>query len=108
MNQLYQPSRILRFLFHIPNFVRLVWRLLKDPNVRAYKKALPILAAFVSAGYLLFPFDLLPDPYAILGQLDDATVLLLILVPSVWLFVRMCPKELVRKYSREISQGRRQ
>ena len=71
-----------------------------------YKKALPVIAGLICFGYVIFPFDVLPDwPYAILGHLDDTTVVLLIMAPSIWLFIRVCPKELVREHSRQINSG---
>ena len=101
----YPQLGFLRFIYHIPNFVRLVWKLFRDSRVPAYKKILPAIAVLICAAYLVFPFDALPDPYVILGQLDDLTVILIIMVPSVWLFVRSCPKEIVKEHSHQISKG---
>ena len=72
----------------------------------AYKKILPVMAGLICFVYVVFPFDALPDfPYAIIGHLDDTTVVLLIMVPSIWLFIRICPKELVREHTRQINSG---
>jgi uncharacterized membrane protein YkvA (DUF1232 family) len=101
----YSPFRILRLIYHLPNFVKLFWRLFRDPRVPAYKKALPVIAGIVCLAYVLFPFDALPDPYPLIGQIDDAVVTLLIMAPSIWLFIRICPKELVKEHSSDISNG---
>ena len=95
--------RILRLIYHLPNFMKLFWKLLRDPKVPIYKKILPVIAGLICFAYVVFPFDILPDPYAFIGQLDDITVVLLIMVPSIWLFVRICPKELVKEYTQQIS-----
>lgn len=101
----YPSSRILRIIYYLPNFARLSWRLFRDPRIPIYKKAIPFIAGVISIAYLLFPFDVLPDPFAILGQLDDATVCLLIMVPSIWFFIRSCPKDLVREHAHQISRS---
>ncbi len=95
--------RILRLIYHLPNFMKLFWKLLRDPKVPIYKKILPVVAGLICFAYVVFPFDILPDPYAFIGQLDDITVVLLIMVPSIWLFVRICPRELVKEYTQQIS-----
>jgi len=59
----------------IPDCVVLVRRLLHDPRVpRRRKVALGLLV-----GYLLLPFDLVPDFIPIAGQLDDAILVALVL-----------------------------
>ncbi|MBD3182326.1 DUF1232 domain-containing protein [Candidatus Poribacteria bacterium] len=102
----YTPLKLLKLIYHIPNFIRLFWRLLKDPRVPAYKKILPVTAGIICIGYIIFPFDFLPDPYAFIGHLDDTTVVLFIMVPSIWIFVKSCPKDLVKEHSHQISQRR--
>jgi len=103
--QQYPSLGILRFIYHLPNFVKLFWKLLRDPRVPAYRKILPVVAGIISFGYLIFPFDALPDPYVIVGQLDDLAVIALLMVPSIWIFVRICPRELVKEHTHQISKG---
>jgi len=59
----------------VPDCVILVRRLLTDSRVPRRSKALLALAAL----YLASPIDLVPDFIPIVGQLDDAAVLALVL-----------------------------
>jgi len=91
------PLRIGAFLLHLPNFLRLFWRLLKDPRVGLAPKL--ILLAMVV--YVLVPVDLLPDFLVPLGQLDDIFVIFL----GLRSFVKLCPQEAVREHVRAIAAG---
>ena len=51
--------------------VRLLWVVLKDPRVAAWRKA-SILAAL---GYFIVPVDAVPDMLFPIGYLDDLAVL---------------------------------
>ena len=59
----------------IPDCVILCSRLLRDPRVPRAKKALLVALA----GYLAFPFDLVPDFIPIAGQLDDVVIVAFVL-----------------------------
>jgi uncharacterized membrane protein YkvA (DUF1232 family) len=59
----------------IPDCIVLTGRLVRDPRVPRRRKAL----LFALAGYLLLPFDLVPDFIPVAGQLDDAIVVALVL-----------------------------
>ncbi len=74
---------------------RLVWRLLRDPDVSSWLKMIPPASLL----YLLFPFDFLPDLALGLGQLDDIAIILL----GLKLFIELCPQEIVRHHLREMS-----
>jgi uncharacterized membrane protein YkvA (DUF1232 family) len=70
---------------------KLAWQLLKDPRVSmAYKLLIPGLAGL----YLLFPADLLPDFFPVLGQLDDLALIVL----AIKLFIQLVPVEIVNEY----------
>ena len=59
----------------VPDCVLLSGRLLRDPRVPRRKK----LLLFGLAGYLAFPFDLVPDFIPVAGQLDDVIIVALVL-----------------------------
>src|SRR5690242_3998928 len=59
----------------VPDCVVLVTRLAREPRVPRRRKLL--LLALV--GYLVLPFDLVPDFVPVAGQLDDAIVVALVL-----------------------------
>jgi uncharacterized membrane protein YkvA (DUF1232 family) len=63
------------FARFIPDCIVLCRRLLADPRVSRGRKLL--LLALV--GYLLMPFDLVPDFIPVAGQLDDAIIVALVL-----------------------------
>lgn len=92
------PQRLVQLVYHLPNFLKLFWRLLKDRRVPLPPKLLVILVLT----YVFSPFDLLPDVLVGLGQLDD----LLVLFFGLRAFVRLCPKEIVREHVQAIAAGR--
>ncbi|MBK7894011.1 MAG: DUF1232 domain-containing protein [Anaerolineaceae bacterium] len=73
---------------------RLVYYLLRDPEVPFYLKLLPFTAVL----YLLWPIDLLPDVLLGLGQLDDLTALLV----SAKVFIELSPPHVVARYLDQI------
>lgn len=52
--------------------ILLTWRLLRDPRVPLWTKAIPVAAVV----YVLSPIDIIPDFIIGLGQLDDLGILL--------------------------------
>jgi uncharacterized membrane protein YkvA (DUF1232 family) len=93
-------GRILQILAHRPEFARLYWRLFRDRRVSILAKALLVSAL----AYLVWPVDLVPDFVPFVGEVDDLAVVL----SGLWLFVRLCPPEVVRERVREIAEkGRR-
>lgn len=73
---------------------RLVYYLLRDPEVPFYLKLVPFAAVL----YLLWPVDFLPDFAPVLGQLDDLTALLV----SSKVFIEMAPPHIVARYTEQI------
>ena len=59
----------------IPDCIVLFKRLLADPRVSGWRRALVIALI----GYLALPFDLVPDFIPVAGQLDDAIAVALVL-----------------------------
>jgi uncharacterized membrane protein YkvA (DUF1232 family) len=86
-------------LHHLPRFARLYWRLMRDPRVSIWPKALLVIGVV----YVLSPLDLIPDLLLGIGQLDDAVMLIVLLR----LFVYLCPADIVREHVRRIgAEGR--
>jgi len=90
--------RLLQFLLHLPNFLKLFSRLVRDPRVALCSKLVPLGVL----GYLILPVDLLPDVFLVLGQIDDLVVILL----GLRLFIRLCPPEVVQEHVKAIAAGR--
>ena len=102
------PFRFLRLLLHFPNFIRLTWRLFGDQRVPIYRKAILILAELLAVAfavaYLVNPLDF--DFIPVFGRVDDLLIgAFVILVPSAWLFIRLCPEPVVREHVDRISRG---
>ena len=75
--------------------LKLIWNLLKDGRTPLYLKAFPLLVAL----YLLSPFDLVPAFIPVLGQLDDAGLLLLAMKG----FIRLAPEEIVAEHMQALT-----
>jgi uncharacterized membrane protein YkvA (DUF1232 family) len=64
----------------------------------------PFLAKFflgLAVGYVLMPFDLIPDFIPIIGQLDD-----LVLIPVLlYIALNLVPKEVIEACRKQVSQG---
>jgi uncharacterized membrane protein YkvA (DUF1232 family) len=93
-----QPRQIkplsMGFLADLIRQARLAWRLLLDPRVPLWTKA--IVPA--SLAYVILPIDLLPDVLLGLGQLDDLAVIVL----GAKLFIELCPPEIVREHMQDL------
>lgn len=76
--------------------IRLVFRLVADPEVPFYLKLLP----FVTVIYLVIPIDLLPDVAPFLGQIDDVAFLL----AGSKIFLELVPAHIVARHMREIRE----
>lgn len=92
-------GRFPQILAHLPDFIRLYWRLFRDRRV-------PILAkAFLIAtlAYVVWPLDLVPEYIPVIGEVDDLAVVL----SGLWLFIRLCPPAVVRERVFEIAEEQR-
>ncbi len=75
---------------------KLILRLIGDRRVSPWLKIIPV----AGVAYLLSPLDLIPDiALPIIGELDDAAILWL----TNYLFIEMCPPEIVREHVKAIS-----
>lgn len=95
--------RLVQLARHIPNFLRLFWRLLWDRRVSLGAKAL-LLGIPI---YLFLPWDLIPDFISKiifgLGWVDDAVASYLILRA----FIAFCPRMVVAEHVARIEAGNR-
>jgi len=86
-----------RLITHLPSFLKLFSRLIKDPRV-------PLTAKLLLVGvlaYVVLPVDFVPDFLIGVGQLDDLAVIL----GGTRLFLRLCPARVVQEHVRAISAG---
>lgn len=72
-------SRMSNFLMFLPNFLKLLGRLLTDNRVPTAEKAL-FAAAVV---YVIVPLDFIPDVFPFFGQIDDLYLVALTLLRLV-------------------------
>lgn len=77
--------------------VRLVWYLIRDPEVPLYLKLLPLVAVI----YVLIPIDLIPDLIPGLGQLDDLTALIV----GGKVFIELAPQHVIARYIDSLRQN---
>ncbi|MDO8684078.1 MAG: DUF1232 domain-containing protein [Armatimonadota bacterium] len=81
---------IVRFIYHLPNFASLYWRLWKDPRVSWLARSMLILALL----YVLLPLDAIVDWAPLVGQIDDLAVIAL----ALRAFIRLIPKDVVKEH----------
>jgi uncharacterized membrane protein YkvA (DUF1232 family) len=86
---------ILGLILQLPTMGRLCWRLWRDRRVPKYLKGMVIASLL----YVLSPVDLIPEFFVpLVGQLDDATLLLL----ASYLLIRWSPQEVVSEHMASI------
>jgi uncharacterized membrane protein YkvA (DUF1232 family) len=88
--------RSLEVLLHLPSLIRLYWRLVRDARVSVWPKALLVAAL----GYVVLPFDIIPDAIPVLGEVDD----LVIVVAAARWFLQWCPPAVVREHAQAIDR----
>lgn len=95
--------RLAQLARHIPNFLKLFWRLVCDRRVSPAAKALLVAIP----AYLFFPWDLVPDFISKvifgLGWVDDAVVAYLVLRG----FIALCPPRVVAQHVARIETENR-
>lgn len=84
-------------MFKSPGFIREMWEqiklvyyLVRDPEVPWYLKALP----FLGLVYVLFPIDFITDFVPVLGQIDD----LMVVTIGAKVFIELAPAHVVARY----------
>ncbi len=73
---------------------RLVFRLIRDPEVPLYLKIVP----FIGLVYVVMPIDLISDFVPVMGQLDDITALIV----GAKIFIELAPPHVVARHMQEI------
>ena len=93
------PLAVARFILHLPNFIKLYWRLFTDRRV----SLLPKIVLSLGVAYVLVPSDILFDflPLPPLGLLDDTVVLIM----AAKAFIALCPRRIVEEHVRLIDEG---
>ena len=86
----------LRLIAHLPNFVKLYWRLFNDKRVSWLSKAMLVGALL----YLVIPFDFVPV-LPVIGCVDDAVIV----GAALWAFMKLCPRRVVLEHVEIIDQG---
>ena len=66
-------ERFVELVRRFPNYARLAWHLARDERLSRSRRA----ALLAGATYLVSPIDLVPGFIPVVGQLDDAVVVLL-------------------------------
>src|SRR5215468_10091790 len=77
-------------LLFIPNLVKLLFGLLRDPRVSAADKA--IVAGTIM--YVIIPLDIIPDFIPFIGQVDDAYLLAI----SILRLLNRAERDIVRDH----------
>lgn len=69
-DQPFPRARVEALAGRLPAYLKLAWRLLRDPLLSRKRRA----ALIAAAGYLVSPIDAVPGAIPVLGQLDDLAV----------------------------------
>ena len=91
------PLQLSRLVGYLPQFVRVFWRLMKDPRVPLLAKLVPVLALLLMVSPPAIELDLVP----ILGEIGWLVVGVLAFKILVWL----TPPEIVREHVSRIARG---
>jgi hypothetical protein len=91
------PLQLSRLVGYLPQFVRVFWRLMKDPRVPLLAKLVPVLALLLMMSPPAIELDLVP----ILGEIGWLVVGVLAFKILVWL----SPPAVVREHVSKIARG---
>lgn len=95
--QMLSPTRIGGMITHLPKFVRVFYRLMKDPRVSIFAKAVPFVILFLMFTPPAIELDFVP----VLGELDWMLAAYLALKLFLW----VCPADVVREHVGQIAHG---
>lgn len=84
------------FIRELLQQAKLAYNLVMDPRVHPVTKLIPLAAI----GYLLLPIDIAPDMIPVLGQLDDAAVL----VFGLRMFFEFAPAGVVAEHLKRLAE----
>ncbi len=93
---LLSPTRVGGFVSHLPSFLRVFYRLMKDPRVPLLAKAVPFLGLLLLVTPPALELDLVP----LVGELDW----LLVIFISLKVFIWLCPPEVVREHVTRVAR----
>lgn len=69
------PFAVATLIAYLPDFLRLLYRLVRDPRVSRLDKAL----VGTAIAYVLTPADLIPDIFSFIGWVDDLYLVALLI-----------------------------
>jgi len=95
--QMLTPTRIGGMVTHLPKFVRVFYRLMKDERVSLFAKAVPFLILFMMFTPPAIELDFVPG----IGEIDWVLAAYIALKLFVWL----CPAAVVREHVAQIAHG---
>lgn len=84
-------KRRLIWMLNLPKSLPLVWNLAWDNRIHWSRKLLFLGGALA---YFLMPYDLIPDWFPLLGQLDDLSVFFLLIER----FIAGTPEHIINHY----------
>ncbi len=76
--------------------IKLLYHLMLDPRVHPLAKLIPIAAV----AYVISPVDIISDVIPVLGQLDDAAIVML----GLRMFFEVAPPDVVREYLKRLAR----
>ena len=95
--QLLTPGRVGGMVTHLPKFVSVFYRLMKDERVSIFAKAAPFVILLMMFTPPAIELDFIP----VIGEVDWLLAGYLALKLFVWL----CPAEVVRDHVAQIARG---